>query len=332
MCVSTAIKTLKVGVEKWVLVYLPFRFQHKHMIKYNPKDWFTFIFRIHRSETFRQLLPLMAGVSTYAFIVTYFELHSFFSKESIDTAKNISVIYSILGFTLSLLLVFRTNSAYDRWWEGRKQWGELTNASRALAAQLNALLDKNQQTRTLVSNYISLFAFTLQAHLKTDRISFDLIESKFKAPMLLKENIEKIASSYHQPQEVYNQLTALLHELKRHNEYRTEDMYVFKNELNKLIEVCGACERIKNTPIPFSYSVFLKKFVFFYVMLFPLTYGLTMSYFIIPATVLILYVLASLELIAEEIEDPFNGEANDLPTTEMAENIDKSVTAILLTS
>lgn len=300
------------------------------MIKYNPKDWFTFIFRIHRSETFRQLLPLMAGVSTYAFIVTYFELHSFFSKESIDTAKNISAIYSILGFTLSLLLVFRTNSAYDRWWEGRKQWGELTNSSRALASQLNALLSKNPQTRLTVSNYISLFAYTLQAHLKGEKVNASSIESKFDVSAFSKDDLEKIASSYHQPQEVYNQLTSLLHELKKQNEYSAEEMYVFKNELNKLIEVCGACERIKNTPIPFSYSVFLKKFVFFYVMIFPLTYGLTMSYFIVPATALILYVLASLELIAEEIEDPFNGEANDLPTTEMAENINKSVTAILL--
>lgn len=299
------------------------------MINYNPKDWFTFIFRIHHSETFRQLLPLMTGVCAYAFIVTYFELHSFLAKEYVETAKNISVIYSILGFTLSLLLVFRTNSAYDRWWEGRKQWGELTNSSRALAAQLNALMGKNHPARLAASNYIGLFAFALQSHLKSEKVSLSDIEGKFNTSAISKENLEKIAVSYHQPQEVYTQLTTLLHGLKKQNEYSADEMYAFKNELNKLIEVCGACERIKNTPIPFSYSVFIKKFIFFYVMLFPLTYGLTMSYFIIPATALIIYVLASLELIAEEIEDPFNGEANDLPTTEMAENINKSVTAIL---
>lgn len=90
------------------------------MISYNPKSWFTFIFKIHKYETFRQLMPLMLGVSIYSGLVAYIELHSFFTTETKELTKSISTIFSILGFTLSLMLVFRTNSAYDRWWEGRK--------------------------------------------------------------------------------------------------------------------------------------------------------------------------------------------------------------------
>jgi putative membrane protein len=106
-------------------------------------------------------------------------------------------------------------------------------------------------------------------------------------------------------------------------------MYIIKSDLNKLIEVCGACERIRSTPIPFSYSAFLKKFIFFYVMLFPLIYAIHMSYFIIPVTVFILYVLSSIELIAEEIENPFDDAPNDLPTFKMAKNISVNVKMIL---
>jgi ion channel-forming bestrophin family protein len=300
------------------------------VITYNPKDWFTFIFKIHRTETFRQLIPLMIGVSVYAFFISYFELHYIIEKEAAEITKNISVIYSLLGFTLSLLLVFRTNSAYDRWWEGRKQWGELTNISRSLAAHFSALLGaENKHHRAVLANYIGMYAYALQAHLKTEKISQADIKSRFSVDEIGEENIQKIVATYHQPQEIFKQLVAYTQTLRQQDYYSVHDMYLFKAELNKLIDVCGACERIKNTPIPFSYSVFLKKFIFFYVMLFPLVYGINMSYFIIPVTVFILYVLASIELIGEEIEDPFNGEPNDLPTAGIAENIKKSVMTVL---
>jgi putative membrane protein len=96
-------------------------------------------------------------------------------------------------------------------------------------------------------------------------------------------------------------------------------------ELSDLMNVCGACERIKTTPIPFSYSVFLKKFVFYYVMIFPVVYAPSMGYAVVPVTAFILYVLASVELIAEEIEDPFHGDPNVLPTAEMASKIEETV-------
>jgi ion channel-forming bestrophin family protein len=301
------------------------------VITYNPKDWFTFIFKIHRSETFRQLIPLMIGVCAYAFLVSYLELHFTEPEGAADITESISVIYSILGFTLSLLLVFRTNSAYDRWWEGRKQWGLLTNVSRALAAHLDALVaSENKKVKEVFANYIGLFAYTLQAHLRTEKVGEESIAKRFNVEAIGEENIQKIATTYHQPQEVYKQLVDYMHRQKKAGEFSVQDMYLFKTELNTLIDVCGACERIKSTPIPFSYSVFLKKFIFFYVMLFPMVYGINMSYFIIPVTVFVLYVLASIELIAEEIEDPFNGEDNDLPTFEIAENIKKSVVTVLL--
>jgi putative membrane protein len=119
--------------------------------------------------------------------------------------------------------------------------------------------------------------------------------------------------------------------LSKEGKLRGQSVYHFKTELNKLIDVCGACERIKNTPIPFSYSVFLKKFIFFYVMLFPWIYSPQMLYFIAPVTVFVLYVLTSIELIAEEIENPFNGDPNDLPTLEMALSIGSNSDKLLMT-
>jgi putative membrane protein len=94
-------------------------------------------------------------------------------------------------------------------------------------------------------------------------------------------------------------------------------------------DAVGACERIKKTPIPFSYSVFLKKFIFLYVMTLPFGYVFSLGYLVMPVVAVIFYVLASLELIAEEIEDPFGKDANDLPTDELAKTIRLSVEELL---
>ena len=291
------------------------------MISYNPKEWFTFLFKIHQYETFRQLLPLMLGVSLYSGLIAFLEMHTFISPDIKEQTKSISTIFSILGFTLSLMLAFRTNSAYDRWWEGRKLWGDLTNSSRGFAAHLNAILEKTDvQNRKIISSHIVCFAYALRFHLKGERTERDIFENELDEHFLLNYR-ELFSSAQNQPLVIYKSLVEFIHQLNRSGKISIEQIYVLKQELNKFIDVLGACERIQSTPIPFSYAAFLKKFIFFYVMLFPLIYGIHMSYYIIPVTVFILYVLASIELIAEEIEDPFSDSPNDLPTFKLAKGI-----------
>ena len=106
-------------------------------------------------------------------------------------------------------------------------------------------------------------------------------------------------------------------------------LLILNQELKSFTDVCGACERIKNTPIPYSYSAFIKKFIFIYVITLPFGWVFSLGYFVIPIVPFILYVLASLELIAEEIENPFGKDANDLPVDEICNNIEKHVGEIL---
>ena len=105
------------------------------MITYNPKDWFTLIIQFHKSDTFRRLFWSLISIGVYAAIIVYSEVHFF----HIDT-KNPTVMHAILGFVLSMLLVFRTNSAYERWWEGRRIWGNTVNNSRNLAIKTSVIL------------------------------------------------------------------------------------------------------------------------------------------------------------------------------------------------
>jgi putative membrane protein len=133
----------------------------------------------------------------------------------------------------------------------------------------------------------------------------------------------------HRPNQVAKMLFQKVNDLYTTNKITGDQLIILNGEVQSFTDICGACERIKNTPIPYSYSAFLKKFIFFYVMTLPFGYVFSLGYYVIPVVVFIFYVLASLELIAEEIEDPFGNDDNDLPTKKIAENIKRHVEELL---
>jgi putative membrane protein len=219
---------------------------------------------------------------------------------------------------LSLLLAYRTNTAYDRWWEGRKLWGSLVNNSRNLAIKLAAILE-SESDKNYFRKVIPSFASILAKHLSNEEVGKVLFEGS---------DLE-IDQNKHKPNQVAKMIYSKINDLYKSNKISGNQLIILNSEIQSFTDVCGACERIKNTPIPYSYSAFIKKFIFFYVMTLPFGYVFTLGYYIIPVVVFIFYVLASLELIAEEIEDPFGGDENDLPTSKIASNIKKHVEEIL---
>jgi putative membrane protein len=110
-----------------------------------------------------------------------------------------------------------------------------------------------------------------------------------------------------------------------------DQLFLVDKELKEFSDIVGACERIKNTPIPYNYSMYIKQFIFIYLVTLPLAFVTTSGYITVPIVMLVTFVLLSVELIAEEIEDPFGKDINDLPTDELAEKIKVNVKEILLT-
>lgn len=105
------------------------------MKAYNPKDWTKLIFAFHKTDTFRQLIPAIIGLALFSTVLCYFIVHLKWIE-----MRSTTVMHSLLGFVISMLLVFRTNTAYDRWWEGRRMWGDLVNNSRNLMMKINAFI------------------------------------------------------------------------------------------------------------------------------------------------------------------------------------------------
>jgi putative membrane protein len=287
------------------------------MIQYNPKDWITFIFKFHKSDTFRQLIPLMIFIGIYSGIICYLEMDYYKLSEN-SHVKGISLMHTTVGFVLSLLLAYRTNTAYDRWWEGRKLWGALVNNSRNFAIKLTVILNEEKDRhffRRLIPGYASI----LQKHLTNEET----------AKVFFEDLDLEIDHQKHRPNQIAKMIFQKLNDLYKSEKITGDELIILNSEFQSFTDVCGACERIKNTPIPYSYSAFIKKFIFFYIMTLPFSFTFTLGYYVIPVVIFIFYVLASLELIAEEIEDPFGLDENDLPIAKMAGNIKKHVEEIL---
>src|SRR5262245_51106798 len=133
------------------------------MIGYDPnRDWIRDLKHLGTSWTLRRILRAVLVVGLYAVA-----LSALLIRLDLEGHRSISGTFSLLGVILSIILVFRTNSAYDRWWEGRKLWGTLVNNSRNLAIQLDALLPTDDlEAREAFARLIANFALALSGHLR----------------------------------------------------------------------------------------------------------------------------------------------------------------------
>ena len=276
------------------------------MVIYNPKDWWKLIFAFHKSDTFRMLLPGIAGVAVFTALVAYIE-NDFLNA----TFKNTTVIHSLVGFVLSMLLVFRTNSAYDRWWEGRKLWGALVNNSRNLFLKINNLVE-DEEAKEEIKCLIIDFANASKEHLRNG-VSINKL-SKF-SQRNLGQSHENI------PVQIMDILFKKIFLALNNHPEKQLNLLIINEELRSFMDILGGCERIKKTPIPFSYSLFLKKVIFVYIFTMPIGFVREFGYWASPIVAMIFYVFAGIELLAEEIEDPFGTDSNDLPIDAICETI-----------
>jgi ion channel-forming bestrophin family protein len=286
------------------------------MIQYNTKEWFALIFKFHRSDTFRILFKSMIVIAIYSATVAYVEIEILKIH-----AKEATVLHTLLGFILSLLLVFRTNTAYERWWEGRRAWGELINNSRNFTIKLKSFSSIPSEQKVRLAALVTNYVYALKDHLRGESSS-DLAHVE---GMDLRANVDK----KHLPNYIAFKIYEILNQLLENGHISGEQLIILNAEAKALTDICGVCERIKSTPIPYSYSLFLKKFIFVYIMTLPIGFVAVFGMYIILVVTFIFYVLTSLELIAEEIEDPFGKDSNDLPTEEIALKIKMNVNEIL---
>ena len=289
------------------------------MILYKNKGILPSIWHFHTGPTAKALMRRLLIIAVYATVVTVAEMH-YVDLRLKDTPSS---FLGAMGILLSLLLIFRTNTAYDRFYEGRQAWGVLVNNCRNLSIFFNAVLPQgDRESRAFFAKAISNFPFALRNHLRdvSGIDELDIVED---------DERRELINYDHKPAGVSNQLWVKTETLYRQG-LISESQHINMNQyLTTLMDVCGICERIKSTPIPFSYMLFIKVFIILYVALLPFTIVTAFGYVTIPAVIITSYVLVGLEMIGEEIEEPFGLERNDLPLSQLSRLIRVNVHDIL---
>lgn len=268
--------------------------------------------------------PRILAATAVATIVTYIELYYSIQEYTLTTTP-----FLLIGVALGVFLGFRNNASYDKFWEGRKLWGVLVNTSRSLARQACFLINISQDNidvqrfREVFVKRVIAYAHALRCHLRNENPTEEI---KRYLPM---EDLCRVLESSHRPLAIVQQLGSDL-AFARKQGWLGEHTYLAMDEqLNALTNILGGCERIRNTPLPFSYSVLIHRIVASYCLFLP--FGLVETTGILTPIVVMMisYAFFELDAIGDEIENPFGLQPNDLPLTAISRNIEINLLEII---
>ena len=235
---------------------------------------------------------------------------------SIAHALNLPVSNQVLGtvipsIVLGLLLVFRTNTAYERFWEGRKCWGSIVTNIRNLARQIWVAIaeiePKDREKKIEALRLLVAFAVATKLHLRGESVNAELEE------LLSSKQYYRLKSMHHPPLEVAFWIGDYL-QLQAHRETLNPcNLSTTLGLLNNMVESLGGCERILKTPMPLAYAIHLKQLLLLYCFLLPFQLVQSLGWWTGPVIALVSFTLFGIEAIGIEIENPFGYDANDLP-------------------
>ena len=277
------------------------------------RPWVAVLASFHNTPIFARIWVIVAAFAAYAGIVAVIELY--FLTELVALGVG---LHGFLGLILGMLLVFRTNTSYDRWWEGRKAWGQLVNDSRNLAIKVKTCVEADANEKRQIGQWLVDFAYALKGHLR--------------GGVHLSE-LAGFSSSGDQPSHVPAYISSRIYEQLERWKQRSQlggfELLFLDQHAASLMAICGACERIQKSPISTSYRWFIRQSIGIYLLTLPWGFAESFGYWMIPAVAMLAYFMIGLEMIAEEIEDPFGLSDDDLMLDEICRTIDQSVTDIL---
>lgn len=291
------------------------------MIVYDSQNWSwffkTLIKSFKHSYNLKYLFRFLIYSAVYTSIVTYILINYLSEYFHVDT-----VFFSLIGVILSLFVVFRMNTSYDRWWEGRRAWGSLINDSRNFGLQINTIVPaSNPGRRRYFTKHIYNFCLALTWHLRDMNERAEYVGTK--------NEVKTIRDSKHHPDTAAKFLYGEVENMHKEKAITDFDKMQLKELLQDFINVLGICERIKKSPIPFSHTTFIKLFILLYLGILPFGLVSEFHYLTIPAAMVMSFAMFGIEVVSEEVENPFGLDANDLPTGTLSETIRENLNEIL---
>jgi ion channel-forming bestrophin family protein len=237
---------------------------------------------------------------------------------------NIPALASVVSnVVLGLMLVFRTNTAYERFWEGRKLWGSVTNASRNLARHIWVTIPdrtpQDRQAKRAALDLIVAFAVTMKLHLRREIINEEL------QPLLSAPQYENLQGMNNPPLEVAFWIQDYLQQQHDSDRLNIHQLISLQQLLNTLVDCLGGCERILKTPIPMAYAIHLKQLLLIYCFTLPFQFVTQLGWWTAAVVMLVSFTLFGIEAIGMEIENPFGRDYNDLPLDTICDAMKRNI-------
>jgi ion channel-forming bestrophin family protein len=277
------------------------------------KPWLIVLTQFHRAPIFGRISLAVGLLGAYAVLVVVID------RLALGDFINIhATFHALLGLVLGMLLVFRTNTAYERWWEGRKLWGQLVNDSRNLAIKVQTCVQADEAEKQDLARHLIAFAYALKEHLRRGVKLQDL--DTFQAHE---------AQPAHVPVWLVKGIFERLEDWRQRELLGGFELLFLDRQASGLLDVCGGCERIRRTPLAKSYRWFVRQLIAVYLITLP--WGLIEDFGVwtVPTVVLIGYFMIGIETIAADIEEPFGTDADDLRLDDLCRGIDASVREIM---
>lgn len=227
--------------------------------------------------------------------------------------------FTLMGVALAIFLGFRNSVSYDRYWEARKQWGALLIGARSLTREIASFATNEVALQRRVARILSAFAYALKHQLRATDPREDL------ACRLDEAELEQVCSTRFVPSALLLCLARDLGTAQKAGLLSDLQLQSLDRNLNLLTEASGACERIANTPIPYTYRVLMNRTVMVYCLLLPIGLSTSIGWLTVLVAPFIAYTFLALDVIGEQIEEPFGKEPNDLALASMCHGIEVSV-------
>lgn len=229
--------------------------------------------------------------------------------------------FTLMGVALAIFLGFRNSVSYERFWEARKQWGALLVVARSLVRQVASSLPgpANAPLRDCIVRQVAAFAYALKHQLRSTDSAADL------ALHLDATLLAEASASRFPPQIIMLAMARSLAEAQRRGDMSDIQLQSIDKSLNVLADTSGACERIASTPIPYTYRVLMNRTVMTYCLLLPIGLSTSIGWVTPLIATFVAYTFLALEIIGEQIEEPFGTEPNDLALDAMCHTIEVSI-------
>jgi putative membrane protein len=270
------------------------------MIEYRTRDWVHVVLRL-RGTVLPRIVGRTAIAVAIALVAAYLK-----ERRGIDLSVPV-LVHSIVGVALGLLLVFRTNTSYDRYWEGRKLLGGMLNTCRDLARQTAACFPDTPHVRRRVSCYVVAMYACIRRYLRDEREWSELKD------LLAEDELHELRRRRAPPLVVARWLSNLLASEANAGRLSEERLRRFDENLTVMVNLWGGAERIVKTPVPLAYAHHIKTFLTLFCFTVPFALLNSMGWFTSLGTAVVAFAMFGIDEIGLEIEDPFGYDENDLP-------------------